>query len=741
MSSNRKRLKRIYPVVFLAFFAGAVGLFLFAKFVDKQLIPNRATQTSQTTVPSLPAAIADTDSPDAKSPARVVPPAPPANDLEDLIPALSSPAARNGLTGLYLLHDGEAKEQAARMESAHKSQDPLIRCRLSLLEGDLSAAIASARNLVEDSGTSVARAASAMYVEAVSLVLMGQKTLGLDSLTVAAALADPQKARQEWLLLESDAAALELDLGLSSRASARLERVLAVLLIDTDPAALEIARVRTILGDALLAQDRLAEALIHLQAAAFVHDRSNITATPAWVDCRALLHRVFSLQKSYANSEKTFVETKLAIENLPVGEARNAAFQAFAKHLVRAGFPEVAEPMFVAVLAARREASSEPSASTLVRSSVFDLFGCRLAAKKSDDSKVLSDEILALPTPSGLPEARAFLAQLQETADLLRKNSLRSEAVPYLARIIVIRDKFFPREADALLTSLHDYGKVLAEIGNVQVARAVFTRALELLTPQLGRKQELLASVCVQLGVLCLSEKDGSEKAAAYFNRAIAAAGSDSLARSPILVPAYDFFAGRKEAAGELPAAEDFQRKSLDIRQRELDENHPSLAIRYNNLGAIRQKQKDLPGAETFYRKAIFIAEQTAPIPDDKRDIYLANLISLCQETGKTDDAEKFSMRLIAIKSSELGENGPEIAKLYNNLAMWMEKQGRDDRAIPLYRQAVLLCYKYRKETKKTSPHQKTCVANYSGILKSKGASVPELEAELNGLLRMAGLL
>ncbi len=96
--------------------------------------------------------------------------------------------------------------------------------------------------------------------------------------------------------------------------------------------------------------------------------------------------------------------------------------------------------------------------------------------------------------------------------------------------------------------------------------------------------------------------------------------------------------------------AEPLFRRAIEIGEKILGKDHPTVARNYNNLAGLLQKQGKYDQAEPLYRRAIEIGERV------------------------------------------LGKDHPHLAIRYNNLAYLLQDQGKYDQAEPLYRQAVETC-------------------------------------------------
>ena len=618
---------------------------------------------------------------------------------------------------------------AAQLALALPSSDGPVQLRLRILEGDIEAAIKAASEIAGNATTPLPDVIEALRIQTIALCLAGDKPSALAPASLAASLSRPVAGKGLWLRCQLDAASLEIQTGDRPAAIRHLGLLMASMQADIE----NLPEIRTLMGAALLEERRFAEAQTELKAASILLERADVSATAPWIDCRGLLNRVLRALGEESASERLIGETMETLGSMPHGAARNTAMRRFAHHLLLGAQPSAAQPILSELLASARK--SEPG--TNLASALCDLISCYVIGGRVDAADGLSEELLALPTPASRLAARVFLAQLEGISSRLPPGQL---SAGYLERIIEIRETSFPSEIEPLVGAIQRQGSVLSALGASAAAEAAFGKVLGLLGFRAADFPEQTAISCVNLGTISYSRGE-KEKAADFFNRAVAAVGSSQLARSPSLVPAYDSLASMHETSGDLAAAEDFQRKSLDILQTQLGVDHPSVAVRLNNLGTMRHKRGDTPGAIAMYRKALFIADQSPGADDGSRETFCLNLIELAMESGDHLEAERLTLRLIAMKAASGGAAEPDIAKLYNNLAMWMESQGRTERAFFLYRQAVLVGYKFRKATKERSPYEKTCVANYSGILRSRGTSVPSLEKELNGLLREAGLL
>ncbi|MEM9938369.1 MAG: tetratricopeptide repeat protein [Pseudomonadota bacterium] len=135
--------------------------------------------------------------------------------------------------------------------------------------------------------------------------------------------------------------------------------------------------------------------------------------------------------------------------------------------------------------------------------------------------------------------------------------------------------------------------------------------------------------------------------------------------------------------------AEPLYRRALAIDEASYGPDHPSVAIRLNNLAGLRLATNRLDEAEPLYRRALAIDEASLGPDHPIVAIRLGNLAGLLQDTNRLDEAEPLRRRELSIMEENLPEGHPHIATASNNLAGLLEATNRLDEAEPLYRRAL----------------------------------------------------
>lgn len=130
---------------------------------------------------------------------------------------------------------------------------------------------------------------------------------------------------------------------------------------------------------------------------------------------------------------------------------------------------------------------------------------------------------------------------------------------------------------------------------------------------------------------------------------------------------------------GAVDRAEPLLETALEIRERELGEEHPAVAATLHHLGALHQELN--AGGEAYYRRSLEIREGT--LGPDHPDVAatLNNLGTVLAGRGELDDAEPLLRRSLEIRERTLDAGDPELAKTLNNLAGIAIFRGRPEEA------------------------------------------------------------
>ena len=145
------------------------------------------------------------------------------------------------------------------------------------------------------------------------------------------------------------------------------------------------------------------------------------------------------------------------------------------------------------------------------------------------------------------------------------------------------------------------------------------------------------------------------------------------------------------KAVGDYEGSRPFMERALAISEKALGADHPSVAIRLNNLGGLLQAVGDYEGARPLMERALAIDENAlgADHPDVARD--LNNLGGLLKAVGDYEGARPLYERALAIDEKALGANHPTVAIRLNNLGNLLKAVGDYEGARPLMERALAI--------------------------------------------------
>nr|MDZ7999968.1 FxSxx-COOH system tetratricopeptide repeat protein [Aulosira sp. DedVER01a] len=169
---------------------------------------------------------------------------------------------------------------------------------------------------------------------------------------------------------------------------------------------------------------------------------------------------------------------------------------------------------------------------------------------------------------------------------------------------------------------------------------------------------------------------------------------------------------------GQYSEAEPLYQKALSLRQRLLGEEHPHVAISYNNLALLYKSRGRYSEAEPLFQTALSLKQRLL----GEEHPYVAqsyhNLAGLYDSQGRYSEAEPLYLKALSLYQRLLGEEHPDVAQSYHNLAGLYDSQSRYSEAEPLYLKALSLRQRLLGEE---HPHVATSYNNLASLYYSQG--------------------
>ncbi|MEQ1745147.1 MAG: CHAT domain-containing protein [Saprospiraceae bacterium] len=114
-----------------------------------------------------------------------------------------------------------------------------------------------------------------------------------------------------------------------------------------------------------------------------------------------------------------------------------------------------------------------------------------------------------------------------------------------------------------------------------------------------------------------------------------------------------------------------YHHRALTLRRKALGDAHPETGASHENLGSVFWRQKQLDSAAIYTREAIRIFLLNAPASKSQElGQALGNMGLILGYSGQPDSAETYFLRAVEALRAALGENHPDIAQVFSNLAI-----------------------------------------------------------------------
>ena len=173
-----------------------------------------------------------------------------------------------------------------------------------------------------------------------------------------------------------------------------------------------------------------------------------------------------------------------------------------------------------------------------------------------------------------------------------------------------------------------------------------------------------------------------------------------------------------KDAQGDYKEALSYYEKCLDIKQKSLPANHPSLATSYNNIGSVYKSMGEYSKALSHYEKCLDIEKKSLPANHPSLATSYNNIGSVYDSMGEYSKALSHYEKCLDIEKKSLPANHPSLATSYNNIGGVYDSMGEYSKALSYYKK----CLEMRQKTLPDNhPSLATSYNNIGGVYKSMG--------------------
>ena len=293
-----------------------------------------------------------------------------------------------------------------------------------------------------------------------------------------------------------------------------------------------------------------------------------------------------------------------------------------------------------------------------------------------------------------------------------------------------VRTRASGQDIDRLyIQSLIGLGNMERTVARYVEAEPSLREALAVAETSLGSDDDDVVTALNALGVLCKywGRFDDAEQ---FYTRAIEIA-ERTRASDESLATLLHNLGGLEHARGEYARGEEPARRSVNIRERVLGRDHPSVAADVAALAALVEGQGRYEEAEQMYRRVLATFERIYGPNHYEIAVNLNNLAGVRDALGHPVEAEALYRRALAIKEDLFGPDHPDVAMTLNNLALLLASQGRPEEADALYSRALRT---FSERLEPGHPKIRGCIENYVALLRQLGRA--EAARELEGRFR-----
>ncbi|CAF1380610.1 unnamed protein product, partial [Didymodactylos carnosus] len=241
-------------------------------------------------------------------------------------------------------------------------------------------------------------------------------------------------------------------------------------------------------------------------------------------------------------------------------------------------------------------------------------------------------------------------------------------ALSYLEKTLAIQQKSLPSSHPSLATTYNNIATVHELMGDCSTALSYYEKSLDIRQKCLPPNHSQLASIYNNLGEVYRSTGNFSN-ALSYYEKASEIQQRSLKPDHPSLAITYNNIAATHDSMGNYSIALSYYAKTLEIELKSLSPNHLELTTTYNNIGEIslppddiqlattysnmgiaRDSQEDYPTALTYYEKALEI-QQKSLSPNHPSLVTIYAL----EHLGRFTDAVEHAERAVEIVSLTLG--------------------------------------------------------------------------------------
>jgi CHAT domain-containing protein len=318
---------------------------------------------------------------------------------------------------------------------------------------------------------------------------------------------------------------------------------------------------------------------------------------------------------------------------------------------------------------------------------------------RTTEALPLAEQALRIAESSFGPLDRRLAASLTNLGDLYRDHREMAKAEGFFKRSLAIAESSSGVGSLSEAAPLNDLAMLYKDEGRLQDAEPLFKQALTIYKNGLGQAHPFTVIALNNLGDLYRAEGRNAQAESFYRGAAFLAEKSLELELSPeILAVAHSLRSMIRHNLGELyrsqgryAEAEEWYKAALEIREKELGEDHPDTASSLNAMAILYVSEGKYADAERLCRRSLEIRRRV--LGEDHRTVAysLSTLAAILRAQQKRDEAGQDYKKAIEIEERTLGKENPLLTAPLEGLAEIYQDQAKYDEAEMLYRRVLAI--------------------------------------------------
>ena len=264
------------------------------------------------------------------------------------------------------------------------------------------------------------------------------------------------------------------------------------------------------------------------------------------------------------------------------------------------------------------------------------------------------------------------LIKLNDLLDELQEQILRKEFLNKIIRYIPFQNQYD------------------TELG-IRAIKVIDNESARLYFDKIDSTLEFLVNDSILLSILgdCYNRFAEYIKALEYYHKGLEIELKTIGEEHPSVAISYNNIGSIWDTKGEYDKALEYYHKSLSIRLKTIGEEHPSVAVSYNNIGFIWEKKGEYDNALEYYHKGLEIELKTIGEEHDKIAATYGNIGLSYANKGEYEKGMEYLQKGLEIRLKILDVNHPKVGILNRKIGKVFVLKGEYENAVEQHQKCL----------------------------------------------------